>query len=165
MSRGVRQLAFASLLCAGLTGPAAAIGVDVEKLPDPAQEAQARALMKELRCLVCQNQSIEDSDADLARDLRHVVRERIAAGDSPEQVRDYLVQRYGDWVLLAPPLSAGTLLLWGTPALAVLGGAGLIWWRGRNRRTVPAAALSEDEARQLAALTARPGERGEGGAA
>ncbi|NVJ98387.1 MAG: cytochrome c-type biogenesis protein CcmH [Alphaproteobacteria bacterium] len=93
------------------------VAVDEQPLEDPAKEALARDLMKEIRCLVCQNQSIEDSNADLARDLRQVVRERIALGDTPENVRSYLVDRYGDWVLLEPPVKKSTYLLWGSPFL------------------------------------------------
>lgn len=83
-----------------------------DRLADPAQEARARELSRELRCLVCQNQSIEDSNAPLARDLRRIVRERVVAGDSDNAVQDYLVQRYGEWVLLKPRFNAQTLLLW-----------------------------------------------------
>jgi cytochrome c-type biogenesis protein CcmH len=134
--------------------PAAAIGVDVEKLPDPAKEAQARALMKELRCLVCQNQSIEDSDADLARDLRVIVRERLAAGDSPEQVKAYLVDRYGEWVLLRPLVNRTTWILWATPPLVlVLGGVLLILLRRRKVDTAPA--LSAEERAALDELEPR----------
>jgi cytochrome c-type biogenesis protein CcmH len=134
--------------------PAAAIGVDVEKLPDPAKEAQARALMKELRCLVCQNQSIEDSDADLARDLRVIVRERLAAGDSPEQVKAYLVDRYGEWVLLRPLVNRTTWILWATPPLVlVLGGVVLVLLRRRKVDTAPA--LSAEERAALDELEPR----------
>ncbi|MBL4789153.1 MAG: cytochrome c-type biogenesis protein CcmH [Kordiimonadaceae bacterium] len=90
-------------------------------LKDPAQEAVARELMKEIRCLVCQNQSIEDSNADLAKDLRDIVREQVALGSSPDQVRAYLVDRYGDWVLLKPPVNRLTWFLWGSPFLLLAG--------------------------------------------
>jgi len=100
-----------------LAAPVYGVAVDEKPLADPAMEAVARALMKEIRCLVCQNQSIEDSNADLAKDLRILVRERIALGDTPENVRSYLVDRYGDWVLLEPPLNRMTLFLWGSPFL------------------------------------------------
>ena len=85
---------------------AMAIAFDVEQLPDPAQEARARTLMRELRCLVCQNQSIEDSNASLAQDLRKIVRQRVEAGDSDAEVRQFLVDRYGEWVLMRPGFKA-----------------------------------------------------------
>lgn len=144
------------LLLALLWAPLAlAVAVDVERLPDPAQEAQARALMKQLRCLVCQNQSIEDSNADMARDLRHLVREQVAAGKQPEEIKTYVVQRYGDWVLLRPPVEARTWLLWGTPAIALLGGAVLVALRLR-RKPVETAPLSEEERRALRDLAGGP---------
>ncbi|MBD9371543.1 cytochrome c-type biogenesis protein CcmH [Rhizobium sp. ARZ01] len=102
--------------------PALAVNPD-EVLPDPALEARARALSAELRCMVCQNQSIDDSNAELARDLRLLVRERIASGDSDEAVIEYVVSRYGEFVLLKPRLKPETLLLWGAPAILFLGGA------------------------------------------
>lgn len=127
------------------------------KLADPAQETRAVALSRELRCLVCQNQSIEDSNATLARDLRIIVRERISAGDSDAQVKQFIVARYGDWVLLKPPFNARTALLWAGPALlllAALGGLGLYY--RRSRREIAAAAppppLSNDEQQRLGQL-------------
>lgn len=106
-----------------------------EQLGDPAQEARARRLSTELRCLVCQNQSIDDSDASLAVDLRRIVRERITAGDSDQTIRDFLVARYGEFVLLKPTLSFQTVLLWGLPGFALLLGAGAalsLFRRGRG---------------------------------
>jgi len=97
-----------------------AVGVDQKQLADPAQEAQARDLFKKYRCLVCQNQSIEDSDAELAADLRAIIREQVAAGKSPEQIQIFLVERYGDWVLLTPKFSGFTLLLWLFPLLVLV---------------------------------------------
>ena len=106
-----------------------------EVLSDPKLETRARALSTELRCLVCQNQSIDDSAAPLARDLRLLVRERLTAGDSDAAVRQYLVARYGDFVLLKPPFKSETLLLWMTPpAVLLVGGIGALLAR-RNRRT------------------------------
>ena len=133
------------------SGPAHAVRPD-EMLPDVKLEARARAVGEELRCLVCRNQSIEDSEADLAHDLRVLVRERITAGDSDDQVVAYVRSRYGDFVLLRPPLTIGTLLLWGGPLLILLlGGAALIrFYRGR-RSEAAAAPLSADERRRLAA--------------
>jgi cytochrome c-type biogenesis protein CcmH len=106
-------------------------------MANPAQEARARELSRELRCMVCQNQSIDDSDASLAKDLRLLVRERIAAGDSDSQVTDFLVARYGEFVLLKPRFVTHTLLLWLVPPLALLGGA-LALWLGRRRSKVSA---------------------------
>jgi cytochrome c-type biogenesis protein CcmH len=105
-----------------------------EILKDPALEQRARALSRELRCMVCQNQSIDDSDAPLARDLRILVRERLQAGDSDKQVINYLTDRYGDFVLLKPRLNARTVLLWSLPMLVLLGGAaGLVVFLRRQR--------------------------------
>ncbi len=124
-----------------------------EVLKDPVAESRARALSAELRCLVCQNQSIDDSDAQLAKDLRAIVRERIVAGDSDTAIRQFLVARYGEFVLLRPPFSAKTLLLWTLPFAAALGGAVLIWRRSRRRSAEPAEpALTEDEQSRLARL-------------
>src|SRR5262245_16988037 len=105
-----------------------------EIMADPAKEARARDLSRELRCMVCQNQSIDDSDAPLARDLRLLVRERIAAGDSDAQVLDFLVARYGAFVLLRPRFEAQTFLLWLLPPLALAVGAALLWAIARRRR-------------------------------
>jgi cytochrome c-type biogenesis protein CcmH len=126
-----------------------------EIMADPAKEARARDLSRELRCMVCQNQSIDDSEAPLARDLRLLVRERIAAGDSDSQVIDFLVARYGEFVLLKPRLKPHTLLLWLVPPL-VLAGGGLALWLHSRRRSRSAAeaasALTPDEQARLAAL-------------
>ena len=126
-----------------------------EVLKDPALEARARALSKDIRCLVCQNQSIDDSNADLARDLRVLVRERLQKGDSDSEILDFLVKRYGDFVLLKPPVKVSTYLLWYGPiGIFILGVIGLIVFF-RNRRVVPArttAGLSADEEKRIAAL-------------
>ena len=126
-----------------------------EVLKDPALEARARALSKDIRCLVCQNQSIDDSNADLARDLRVLVRERLQKGDSDPEILDFLVKRYGDFVLLKPPVKVSTYLLWYGPiVIFILGVIGLIVFF-RNRRVVPArttADLSADEEKRIAAL-------------
>ncbi len=134
-----------------------AVAVDSERLADPALEARARAVSKTLRCLVCQNQSIEDSNAALARDLRRIVRERIVAGDSDDQVRDYLVARYGDWVLLKPPVKMETLALWIGPfVFLALGGIGLLVALRRREKTTSShtatTPLSVEERARLEAL-------------
>lgn len=132
--------------------PAWAVRPD-EMLPDPKLEVRAREVGQELRCLVCRNQSIDDSDADLAHDLRVLVRERIKAGDSNNQVIAFVRARYGDFVLLRPPFETGTLLLWGGPALILLLGAFGIhrYYRHRRRDEAPPA-LSAEERRRLKAL-------------
>jgi cytochrome c-type biogenesis protein CcmH len=137
-----------------LAAPAAAVMPD-EMLPDAAQESRARAISKDLRCVVCQNQSIDDSDAPLARDLRVLVREQIAAGKSDAEVRDYVVARYGNFVLLKPPVEGDTLLLWVGPfAVLLLGGIGLIFWQRRKPvATSDAAPLSEAERAELDRLS------------
>jgi cytochrome c-type biogenesis protein CcmH len=129
--------------------PAFAVQPD-EMLKDPVLEARARALSRELRCMVCQNQSIDDSDAELAHDLRVLVRERLTAGDSDAQVIDFLVARYGEFVLLKPRV--WHLVLWGTPAAVLLAGLIAIFVALRRRRAAPAAALSADEERRLAEI-------------
>ena len=119
---------------------------------DPALEARARTLSAELRCLVCQNQSIDDSDAPLARDIRILIRQRIASGESNEAVRAYLVSRYGDFILLKPPLKPETLLLWLSPVLTLgLGVAAALYARRRTPGATPS--LSPEEEARLAALT------------
>ena len=142
----------ALLIAAAWSGSAWAVQPD-EMLSNPKLEARARAIGKELRCLVCQNESIDDSNADLAHDLRVLVRQRIAAGDSDEQVKKYIVARYGDYVLLKPPFDAETYLLWFGPLVLLLGGAATatIYYR-RAARVAEAAPLSEEETRRLAAL-------------
>ncbi len=148
-----RLLLLAALL---LAGPALALD-PAEQLRDPGQEERARAIGRELRCLVCQNQSIEDSDADLARDLRRIVREQVVAGRGDAEVMDFLYARYGDFVLLRPRLSAATVLLWATPVLAL--GAGLLLVLAMRRRAGVAAGpqpLSPEEQARLARLERAP---------
>ncbi|MFC7053792.1 cytochrome c-type biogenesis protein [Hansschlegelia quercus] len=131
-----------------------------EQLADPALEARARDLGAELRCMVCQNQSIDDSDAPLAKDLRLLVRERVKAGDSDEAVLDFLVARYGDFVLLRPRFRLETLLLWGfAPFLLVAGLLGYAVWAFRARRAGRSLdGLTDDEQARLEALLAREAE-------
>ncbi|WP_315833846.1 cytochrome c-type biogenesis protein [Bradyrhizobium prioriisuperbiae] len=132
-----------------------------EIMADPAQEARARELSRELRCMVCQNQSIDDSEASLARDLRLLVRERISAGDSNAQVIDFLVARYGEFVLLKPRFRSETLLLWLLPPLALVGGGIVLWTHGRRKtKAAPGAdpetssKLTAEEEAQLEQLMA-----------
>jgi cytochrome c-type biogenesis protein CcmH len=121
-----------------------------EMLPDPGLEARARNLSRELRCMVCQNQSIDDSDAPLARDLRILVRDRLKAGDDDKQVLDFLTARYGDFVLLKPRFSWRTAALWGTPAaLLLLGGLGLVAFLRRRAAPTAAPGLTPAEQRRV----------------
>ena len=131
--------------------PAWAISDPSEALPDTAQEARAVRIGGQLRCLVCQNESIEDSGADLARDLRRIVRQRVVAGDSDTRIVGWLVERYGNFVRLRPPFEASTLLLWGSPVLALLVGAGAVWM-SRARAPVVSPPLTEAERTRLRAL-------------
>ena len=147
----IRLLMVLLLLAPGLAG-AVEPG---ERLADPALEARARAISATLRCLVCQNESIDDSNADLARDIRVLLRERLVAGDSDAAARQFLVDRYGDFVLLKPPLEAATLLLWFGPALVLLaGGAGLAL--ALRRRPAAPPPLTEAERARVAQLLKEP---------
>ncbi|MBC8792835.1 MAG: cytochrome C biogenesis protein CcmH [Tagaea sp. CACIAM 22H2] len=148
----MKRLAFLLML---LTGPALAV-LPSERLADPALEARARALSLELRCQVCQNQSIDDSNAPLAADLRRLVRERLVAGDSDAGVLDYVVRRYGDYVLLRPPMREDTALLWFGPlAILIAGGIGAFVYLRRRKLTVEAALTAEEEARLKAIVERR----------
>jgi cytochrome c-type biogenesis protein CcmH len=137
-----------ALLCGA--GSAQAVRPD-EMLTNPALEARARDISRDLRCLVCRNQSIDDSDADLAHDLRVLVRERITAGESNEQVIGFVRARYGDFVLLRPPFAIGTALLWGGPLLVLLLG-GVAIARFYRRRDEPTPPLSPEERQRLSAV-------------
>jgi len=123
-----------------------------EKLADPVAEARAEEVGKGLRCLVCQSESIEESDADLARDLRTIVRERVVAGDSNQQILDYVVSRYGDYVLLKPPFKSTTLVLWMGPLVLLGIGILLAFSVFRRRQKIEPDLLSEDESRRLKSL-------------
>jgi cytochrome c-type biogenesis protein CcmH len=147
----MRHIYFALLAICLLAGPAWAISDPSEALPDGRQEARAEQIGQQLRCLVCQNESIEESGADLARDLRRIVRQRVVAGDSDQQIVAWLVARYGNFVRLRPPLEASTVLLWGSPILALLVGAGAVWF-ARLRHPAPPPPLSEAERGRLQAL-------------
>jgi cytochrome c-type biogenesis protein CcmH len=155
----LRAWAFAIAMIAG-SSPACAVQPD-EIMSDPAKELRARDLSRELRCMVCQNQSIDDSDAPLARDLRLLVRERIASGDSDAQVIDFLVARYGEFVLLKPRLKPHTLLLWLLPPLALAAGGFALWANSRRRAGSAAAAdeplfkLTAEEEARVSALISR----------
>ena len=133
-------------------GPALAISDPREMLPDPVQEARAEQVGSQLRCLVCQNESIEDSNAELAHDLRAVVRQHVRAGDSDTQIMAWMVARYGNFVRLSPPLTLTTLLLWGTPVLALLVGAAAALI-GRRSATASVEPLSAAEKLRLDELS------------
>ena len=147
----MKNLALAILLALSIASTAFAISPD-EILKDPALEARARAIGQSLRFLVCQNQSIDDSDAGLARDLRTLVRERLTAGDSDQAVIAYVVSRYGDFVLLRPPVKPETWALWFGPLLLLVGVGSLIAVRARRKRVVDTTPLSSDEQAELARL-------------
>jgi cytochrome c-type biogenesis protein CcmH len=144
----------AAVLAGSVAGPALAISDPAEMLRDPVQETRAEEIGHQLRCLVCQNESIEDSGADLARDLRAIVRQRVSAGDSDAQVTAWMVARYGDFVRLRPPFTVLTALLWLSPILAVAIGVGAVVI-GRRRAVAAAAPLTASEAARLAELIER----------
>jgi cytochrome c-type biogenesis protein CcmH len=147
----MRRARIALVAVALLAAPLAHAVQPDEVMRDPALESRARALSGELRCMVCQNQSIDDSDAPLARDIRLLIRERIAKGESNDAVRAFLVSRYGDFILLKPPLEWSTLLLWGGAPLALVAGALALWSGARRRAPAPAPLTPAEEAR-LAAI-------------
>ncbi len=148
----MRRVLAWGLLLALLAAPSAGAVEPGEMLPNPVLEARAQAIGKELRCLVCQNESIEDSGADLAHDLRVLLRQRLVAGDTDQQAIQYIVDRYGDFVLLKPPVEPATYVLWFSPfAVLILGGAG-IWLYLRRRNAGAASAdrpLTPEEQREL----------------
>ena len=127
-----------------------------EILADPVLESRARDLSAGLRCLVCQNQSIDDSNAPLARDLRILIRERLKAGSSDAEVKRYVVSRYGDFVLLKPPIGSRTLLLWVLPFIVLLSGSFFLWRRRAPAASSLEAPLTEEERRRLEELTRPP---------
>ncbi len=147
MRRGAAFVIAVTLVC-GLTGQVAAVQPD-EMLADPGLEARARAISTGVRCLVCQNENIDDSDAGLARDLRILVRERVTAGDSDAEVRAYLVARYGEFVLLNPPAKGANLILWiaGPGLLLIGGGIAALYLRRRQGAAAPAPLTPEEELR------------------
>jgi cytochrome c-type biogenesis protein CcmH len=150
----MRRLLASLCLLAAIGLSAAHAVLPDEMMSDPAKEARARNLSRELRCMVCQNQSIDDSEAPLARDLRLLVRERIAAGDSDSQVIDFLVARYGEFVLLKPRFERQTLLLWLVSPLLLFGGGTVLWMytRRRAKGASETSSLSAEEEAKIAAL-------------
>ena len=146
---------FALVALCLLAGPARAVSDPKEMLADPAQEARAEYIGSQLRCLVCQNESIEDSDADLARDLRAIVRQQVQQGRTDDQIIAWLVARYGEFVRLRPRLMASTVLLWATPFLGLLAG-GLAAWAGLRRRVAEPAPLNVVEQARVRELTGAP---------
>ncbi|WP_367159454.1 cytochrome c-type biogenesis protein [Kozakia baliensis] len=136
--------------------PAFAVDNPSEMLPNKQQEQRAEAIGAQLRCLVCQNESIEDSSADLARDLRHVVREHVAKGESDRQIMAWMTARYGEFVRLKPRLSVGTVMLWAMPVLALLAGLAAAATMLRRRHEAPP--LSEEERRRVAELSNATGQ-------
>ncbi len=153
MKRAVLGLAFAAMLLAPIT--AHAVGDPSEMLKNPKLEARAEALGQRLRCLVCQNESIEASSAGLARDLRALVRRHIMRGESDKQIVAFLVARYGNFVRLDPPFDPATWLLWGSPLVAIAAGLGVVGWRVARRAPAPAPApLDQAERDRLAKLLA-----------
>jgi cytochrome c-type biogenesis protein CcmH len=139
---------FAAFVLAGFAAPSLAVRPD-EMLSDPALEARAEAISRDIRCVVCQSESIEESDADIAHELRVIVREQLKAGASDDQVRAYLVARYGDFVLLKPPFKAKTALIWTGPFLLLLGAGLGIYLYYRRAKRVEAAPLSAAEQARL----------------
>jgi cytochrome c-type biogenesis protein CcmH len=145
------------IVLAAIACMAGAAADPAERLPDPAQEARARTMFREVRCLVCQNESIDDSEASLAGDLRQVVRDQVKQGRSDQQIRAFLVERYGEFVLLKPPFSAGNALLWATPGIVlILGGVLMVLLLRRRAGPSPAGEdaqrLSEVEEARLQVL-------------
>ena len=150
----MRQLGAIALVLAIIASSSSLAVQPEEMLKDPKLEARARELSRELRCMVCQNQSIDESEAPLARELRLLVRERLSKGDTDQQVLDFLVARYGEFVLLKPPLESKTIILWALPPVALLAGAISLFFAVRRRRTVQLepATLSIEERRRLSTL-------------
>jgi cytochrome c-type biogenesis protein CcmH len=148
----LRRILLLSIVVAGLAPSLARAVQPDELLPDPKLEARARAISAGLRCLVCQNQSIDDSNAELARDLRLLVRERLNLGDSEEQVLAFLVRRYGNFILLKPPLDSETAFLWGMPAMVLAAGGIVLLFGLRRLQSTSAAPLSQAERDRLAAV-------------
>jgi cytochrome c-type biogenesis protein CcmH len=135
-----------------------AVGVDEKRIDDPMEEARAQEIMKQLRCLVCQNQSIVDSDAGLAKDIRIIVRERVLLGETDKQVLLYMTERYGDWVLLKPPFDDATIILWLSPLLLLAFGLIIIIRNQKARKVATSSPLSEEEQARLSYLLKEGGD-------
>jgi cytochrome c-type biogenesis protein CcmH len=153
MTRTPVRTAFAAAFAAILLCTAGAADDPADRLPNPAQEARARHLFQQLRCVQCQNESIDDSHAPIAEDLRLIVRRQISQGATDQQVRDFLVQRYGEFILLTPSLSPANLALWLTPFVLILIGGAYLWIKSRQP-AVETSGLTEDEQRALEAMGA-----------
>ena len=153
-------LTVVALLCGG---HALAVSDPREMLHDRTLELRAEAIGRQLRCLVCQNESVEASDADLARDLRHIVREQVAAGASDRQVLDWMAARYGDFVRLSPPFDGVTAFLWLAPVIALAVGFAILIVLFRRRRISPSEPLTEEECKRLARLVGSPKEHDDHG--
>ena len=147
------RIAALAALASVVLGMAGTADDPAQRLPDPGQEARARRLFEQLRCVVCQNESVDASEAEIAGDIRKIVRTQIAAGSTDRQVMDYLVQRYGQFILLKPPLDPGNLALWLTPFAVVLLGGGYLWIKSRQP-AVEAQGLTEEEQQALEAIDA-----------
>ena len=154
----MRRLAAITLALAVIASSSSLAVQPEEMLKDQKLEARARELSRELRCMVCQNQSIDESEAPLARDLRLLVRERLSKGDTDQQVLNFLVARYGEFVLLKPPLESRTFILWALPPVALLAGAAGLFFALRRRRAgqLEPATLSNEEQRKLSTLVDKP---------
>ena len=154
----MRRLAAITLALAVIASSSSLAVQPEEMLKDQKLEARARELSRELRCMVCQKQSIDESEAPLARDLRLLVRERLSKGDTDQQVLNFLVARYGEFVLLKPPLESRTFILWALPPVALLTGAAGLFFALRRRRTaqLEPATLSNEEQRKLSTLVDKP---------
>jgi len=149
------QASLAAAFAAGLLCMAGAAADDpADRLPNVAQEARARHMFQQLRCVQCQNESIDDSYADIAQDLRRIVRGQIVAGKSDAEIRTFLVQRYGEFILLTPTFGPGNLALWLSPLVVVLLGGGYLWIKSRQP-SVEDVSLTEDEQKALAAIEAK----------
>ena len=148
----IRTLLLLLLLVGPVCAPAWAVNNPTEMLANPAAEKRAEAIGQQLRCLVCQNESIEDSDADLARDLRHIVRQRVVDGDTDAQIMAWVVARYGDFVRLRPPFEPLTWLLWLSPVIALAVGAAAVLLSRRRSRAAPPVPLSGAEQDTLKTL-------------
>lgn len=144
--------AAAVVVVSALAGPAWAVSDPGEMLADPVLEHRAEAIGEQLRCLVCQNESVEQSDADLARDLRRIIRQRVLAGQTNQQVMEWMTARYGDFIRLRPPLEARTLALWGAPVIALAVGASVVLLACRRRPAAPPPLSAEERQRLMQLL-------------